>query len=173
MLLYNYKIEMVQEVQQQWNWYQTPNRIEWIWVSERKVSDHTQVRNDWKNGCLAATSINLPKSTEVKSSSWTVTSDDVVKYRAIWGKLYIPLAWAYLIKFTLSNSYNTNYSEKFRIYNGKKEVYLYTTTLADKSEHEILLNLGKKNDISVSLYITGANPWEYLTIKPQLQIIKL
>lgn len=173
MLLYNYKIEMVQEVQQQGNWYQTPNRIQWIWVSERKVSDHTQVRNKWTNGCVATTSLIVTNATEAKSTSWTVTADNTVKYRAVWGKLYIPQAWTYLIKFVINIQYAWSYSEKFRIYNWKKEVYLYNTNSSDEVEHEILLDFGKKNDLSISLYMTGMQSYDVFTIKIPLQIIKL
>lgn len=164
---------MVQEVQQQWNRYQAPHEIESIWLSKRKVSDHSQVREKWSNGCYASTSISLQTWNEVKSSSRTITWDDVVKYKKIGGKIYIPLSWAYLFKFTLSNWYAVNFTEKFRIYNGNNVIYTYNTNLSDKSEHEILLNLGRKNDISVSIYISGGNPWEILTISPKLQITKL
>jgi hypothetical protein len=164
---------MVQEVQTQWNRYQIPDRIEWIWVSERKVSDHTQVRERWTNWCKATTSLSIKNSTEYKSSSWTITDDDTVKYKTIWGKIYIPLAWTYLVRFALENGYAVAYSLKFRIYNGNREIYLYSTDMSDKEWHNIWLDLGRKNDISISLYMTWANPWEILTVTPKLQIIKL
>jgi len=163
---------MVQEVQTQGNWYQTPNRIAGIWISERKVSDHTQVRERWTNWCKATTNIKLTNASESKSTTWTVTSDDKVKYRAIWGKIYIPLAWTYLIKFKLYHTYGASYTDKFRIYSWKKVIYTYDTTLADKDEHQILLDLWRKNDISVSLYATGLW-WQVLYIDVQLQIVKL
>lgn len=163
---------MVQEVQIQWNRYKTPDRIEWIWVSERKVSDHTQVREKWTNGCYAETTLKITNSVESVSSSWTVTWDDEVKYKTIWGKLYIPLAWTYLIKFKLYHTYGVSYTDKFRIYSWKRVIYTYDTTLADKDEHQILLDLWRKNDISVSLYATGLW-WQVLYIDVQLQIVKL
>lgn len=173
MLLYNYKIEMVQEVQQQWNWYQTPNRIEWIWVSERKVSDHTQVRNKRTNWCEASTRLSLTNASEVKSSSRTVTSDDKVKYRAIWGKIYIPLPWTYLVKFQVISNYASTNSYKFRIYSWKREIYLFDGSTSDKTIHEILLDLGRKNDLSVSLYMTGIPSGNTYYIDVKMQFIKL
>lgn len=163
---------MVQEVQQQGNRYQAPHEIESIWLSKRKVSDHTQVREKWTNGCYASTTISVPYRVETKNSSWTITGDDRVKYTAYWGKLYIPLAWTYMIKFQLPSNYNQTYTEIFRIYNWKKEVYKFTTTLADKAEHEITLDFGKKNEVSVSLYLDSISG-NILQVNPKLQIIKL
>ena len=173
MLLYNYKIEMVQEVQQQWNWYQTPNRIEWIWVSERKVSDHTQVRERWTNWCKASTRLSLTNASEVKSSSWTVTSDDKVRYRAIWGKIYIPLSWTYLVKFQVVSSYASTNSYKFRIYSWNKEIFLFNGSTSDKTEHETLIDLWRKNDLSVSLYMTGISSGNIYYIDVNIQLTKL
>ena len=164
---------MVQEVQQQWNWYQTPNRIQWIWISERKVSDHTQVRNKRTNWCRASTSITLQSGNEVKSSSWTISDDNTVKYKTRDGKIYIPLAWTYLFRFTLANWYSVSYTEKFRIYSGKRLIYTYNTNLSDKTQHDVLLNLGRKNEISISLYYSWWDPWQVLTLTPRIQIIKL
>lgn len=164
---------MVQEVQQQGNWYQTPNRIEGVWVSERKISDHTQVRADRTNGCYASTTMRITKLTEVKSTSWTITWDSEVKYRAIGGTIYIPLPWTYLFRFTLANWYSVAYALRFRIYEGNRVIYTYNTDLSDKSEHEVMLNFGRKNEISISLYMTGGNTWEILNVNPQIQLIKL
>ena len=143
---------MVQEVQQQGNWYQTPNRIEGIWVSERKVSDHTQVRADRTNWCIATAPLSVPYRVETKSTSWSVSSN-TVKYTAIWGSLYIPLPWAYFIKIRQTNSYTQSYSERIKLFNWKREIYTLNTTLGDKSEHQVLLNLGRKNNLSVSVYL--------------------
>lgn len=145
---------MVQEVQKQWNRYQTPNRIEGIWVSERKVSDHTQVRADWTNGCIATATIRVPYKVETKSTSWTI-SYDTVKYNSIWGDLYIPLPWTYLVKLRQENNYSQSYSETIRIYNWQREIYKLSTTLWDHSEHQVLLNLWRKNNLSVSVYLNS------------------
>lgn len=145
---------MVQEVQQQGNWYQTPNRIEGIWVSERKVSDHTQVRADRTNGCIATAPLSVPYKTETKSTSRSISSD-TVKYTSIGGSLYIPLPGTYLVKVSQKNNYSQSYSETIKIYNWQRVIYTLNTTLGDHSEHQVLLNLGRKNNLSVSVYLNS------------------
>lgn len=97
---------MVQEVQQQGNWYQTPNLIPWVWISERKVKEHTQVTPSFSYECTVSGAITLSYdgygtregtgNLSIDSYSWDT------KFRIINGGLFIPLAWAYLATVKVS-----------------------------------------------------------------------
>jgi len=93
---------MVQEVQQQWNWYQTPNEIQGIWNIRRRVKEHTQVTEWFTFQCIATwnMSLNSPDgwwskrfdgTLSLDSQSWNIQFVD----RGIW--IRIPQAWIYQI----------------------------------------------------------------------------
>lgn len=96
---------MVQEVQQQGNRYQDPKLIPWVWISERKVREHTQVSPSFSYNCTANGGVSIPfwdhetvekrgTINSISSSYWNTT------FRVSnWG-LRIPLAWAYQVEFT-------------------------------------------------------------------------
>lgn len=155
MLLYNNKKEMVQEVQQQWNRYQEPNRIEGIWFTERKVSDHSQVRDKFSNK-ITATSNPMQISTlywEVFASSWTFSNGTWVDYRDEWGAIAVPLYWSYLLQIIpiqWASSQNWYYY-KLRIYVEGELVYTMRTNLAEHVTQATMLNLGKRGKITASM----------------------
>lgn len=97
---------MVQEVQQQGNWYQTPNEIQGIWDIRRRVREHTQVTPSFSYECTVKGAITLsydPYQTEegtgnlsIDSFSWNTV------FKIVDGWLFIPLAWAYLATIKVS-----------------------------------------------------------------------
>ena len=103
---------MVQEVQQQGNWYQTPNEIQGIWDTRRRVREHTQVSPFFSYECTATWSVTIHfpayQTVEEKGTITSISSSygDTKFRRVSWG-LYIPLAWAYLVQ--LSGSWWTAY----------------------------------------------------------------
>lgn len=94
---------MVQEVQTQWNRYQTPEIIPWVWISERKIKEHTQVVPDMTYSCSGSS----------WTASWTVSplnrdvkcyADFSISSREWWVEfcivdwwIRVPLAWMYEI----------------------------------------------------------------------------
>ena len=153
---------MVQEVQTQWNRYQTPNRIEWIWVSERKVSEHTQVRNKKTNMATFYTGIGIKDEFwERFASYWTYDATDWIKYKVIWWDIYMSQSWAYMVEYTPYQWYITNYNVTLKMYVDNTVAYELTTTLSDRLKRTFVLNSGLKNKIRVSMESTSdtlANP---------------
>lgn len=153
---------MVQEVQTQWNRYQTPNRIEWIWVSERKVSEHTQVRNKKTNMATFYTGIGIKDEYwERFASYWTYDATDWIKYKVIWWDIYMSQSWAYMVEYTPYQWYTSTFYVTLKMYVDNTVAYELTTTLADRLKRTFVLNLGLKNKIRVSMESTSsalANP---------------
>jgi hypothetical protein len=156
---------MVQEVQTQGNWYQTPNRIEWIWVSERKISDHSQVRNKKTNMVVFSTSMGLAESLgEVFASSWTYDATDWIVYKVVWGDIYVTQPWAYMVKYTPYQWYSLEEYLTVKVYVDNKVAYQLRTTLKDHLERTFVLNLGLKNKVTVSWYFEYNAPiWPTFT----------
>lgn len=156
---------MVQEVQTQWNRYQTPNRIEWIWVSERKVSDHTQVRNKKTNMATFTTTIGIKDEYWEKfASSWTYDATDWIKYKVIWWDIYMSQSWAYMVEYTPYQWYVSTYNVTLKMYVDNTVVYELTTTLADRLKKTFVVNLWFKNKIRVSMKSTSS-----ASASPQLE----
>lgn len=94
---------MVQEVQTQWNRYQTPEIIPWVWISERRIKEHTQVTPDITYSCSwnsdsaswivwgATPDIKEYASFHISSQSWEV------RFVIVDWWIRIPLAWIYEI----------------------------------------------------------------------------
>ena len=144
---------MVQEVQQQWNWYQTPDRIIGVWISERKMSDYTQIRNKKSNMVeFVSDSISFNDSTwETFATSWTYTADNGIVYKIDWWDVYMPLAWAYWVKYIPATNYNQkNYKDTLRIYLDDKVVYENEQYVGDHIQWEFPLNVGRKNKLRAS-----------------------
>ena len=145
---------MVQEVQTQWNRYQTPNRIEWIWVSERKVSEHTQVRNKKTNMVVFETTIGVKKEYWEKfATSWTYTASDWIVYKVIWWDIYMSQWGAYMVKYLPYQWYTSSSHLTVKLYVDSNVAYELTTELADHVERTFVLNLWLKNKIRVSWYL--------------------
>lgn len=143
---------MVQEVQQQWNWYQTPDRIIWVWFSERWMNDYTQIRNK-RTSEVIFKSGNITCGTglgEVKATSWTYTTDNDRYYKVHWWDIYISLAWAYQIEFVPYTWINGGYTYTTKIYVDGKLIFNHDQTTADYNSILIPLNLGKRNKITAS-----------------------
>ena len=142
---------MVQEVQQKGNWYQTPNRIEWVWFSERGLNDYTQIRNK-KLSVDTFKSWNLTfdmNSWEVFATSWTYTSSNGRTYKTDSG-IYMALWGAYQIEYIPTVPTYWSYEFSLRIYVDGKKVFDEKQHL-DTEIHWILpINLGKKNKITAS-----------------------
>lgn len=144
---------MVQEVQTQWNRYQTPNRIQWIWVSERKVSEHTQVRDKKTNMAVFKTSIMVDQRLwERFATSWTYDASDWIVYKVDWWDIYIPQWGAYMVKYLPYQWYTSTYNLTVKLYVDNNVAYELTTQMKDHLERTFVLNLWLKNKITVSWY---------------------
>lgn len=145
---------MVQEVQQQWNWYQTPNRIEGIWVSERKVNDYTQVRNKTSNMVVfKSNNINIRKDRgEVFASSWTITSSNWDVYKTVGWSIYMPLPWAYRVEYSPDLTYpQKTYLYTFKLYLDNKIIYENQQYPWDFTYWKFQINVWRKNRLRASL----------------------
>ena len=168
---------MVQEVQQQWNWYQTPNRIEWIWYSERKISDHTQVRNKktrmstFNSGAMFIQNDYWYDTWEVFNPSWTYSDSDSVYYKVIWGDIYITQRWAYSVEYSAADEW-TLQADKcvFRVYVEGKQVYSVTARIWDHTPRFFTLNLGRMNKLTVSY---APVTWAGVAMNARLKLTKL
>lgn len=144
---------MVQEVQTQGNWYQTPNRIEWIWYTERKVSDYTQIRDKISNTVIfTSNKIPMTFTEETFAESWTYTTDSGKYYKLIGWDIYFTDSWSFLVDYipdqTMSNV-STPYT--LRVYLDDKVVYQLTTRPSDKSSRQFTMRVWLKNKITASL----------------------
>lgn len=103
---------MVQEVQQQGNWYQTPNEIQGIGDIRRRVREHTQVTPSFSYECKVNWSVAIilwPYQTEEKRGTISTIYDEYgnTKFRIVNGWFFIPLAWAY--RLTITGAGGTQY----------------------------------------------------------------
>jgi hypothetical protein len=165
---------MVQEVQQQKNWYQDPNQIEWIWHIERKISDRTQVRDKhtryttFESGIMYLTSYG----SEVFPSTWTYKDSDSVYYRVDGKDFYMAQWWGYLVHIIPSKWFTDLHEVIFRLYVDDKEVYTRMNRLTELENHIIAMNLGKENKITASFQPNWSldSSW---SINVTLEFIKL
>lgn len=159
---------MVQEVQQQGNWYQTPNEIQGIWDIRRRVREHTQVTPSFSYECSASgntptTSVTAYTTTTV---SWTINSITSsygnTVFRIIDGWLQIPLAWAYSVEL------NGNWWTQYVYYThtlmvDNKDLLSIKNTASWWVSITQVLNLGKGNILKYKATIenTTAGGWNF------------
>lgn len=97
---------MVQEVQQQGNWYQTPNEIQGIWNIRRRVKEHTQVTPEKYFYCSAywtksaTTKPDGSLGTLQKAALSITESYGTTEFKILDEWVRIPQAWWYEIKLT-------------------------------------------------------------------------
>lgn len=151
---------MLQEVQKQWNRYQTPDIIVGVWVSERKMNDYTQIRNKKTNMVtFVSNTIGFDKSDgEVFATSWTYTSSDGIYYKIIWWDIYMPLTWAYQVEYIPDTFYSQkNYKYTLSIYVDWKLAFSDDQYPWDHITRVFSLNIGKKNKITASFKSQDTN----------------
>lgn len=142
---------MVQEVQQQWNWYQDPNLIQGVWLSERKVSEHTQIRNKKSNVATFTTWLSVNEELwEVFAYFWTYSSSDWIVYKVVWWDFYMAQAWAYMVSYYPYEWYNQSEYETVTLYADGKAVWSEKLLLKDHTTRTFVLNLWYKNKITMS-----------------------
>lgn len=143
---------MVQEVQKQWNRFQEPNKIEWIWHIERKLSEHTQVRERTTRWTTFTSSIMHIESywDEVFPSSWSYTDTWDVYYKVDGKDFYMAQWWWYLVHIIPSKWFTDLHEVIFRLYVDDKEVYKRISRLTELENHIIAMNLGKENKLTAS-----------------------
>lgn len=165
---------MVQEVQQQKNWYQDPNQIEWIWHIERKISDRTQVRDKHTRWTTFTSGIMFIESywDEVFPSSWSYTDTEDVYYKVDGKDFYMAQWWGYLVHIIPSKWFTDLHEVIFRLYVDDKEVYRKMNRLTELENHIIAMNLGKENKITASFQPNWSldDTW---SINVTLEFIKL
>ena len=165
---------MVQEVQQQKNRYQDPNRIEWIWHIERKLSEKTQIREKTARWTTFTSSTMFIEShwSEVFPNSWSYTDTEWVHYEVDGWDFYMAQWWWYLVHIIPSKWFTDLHECIFRIYVDDKEVYKRIDRLAWLENHIIAMNLGKWNKITASVKPNGALD-DWWSIDITLEFIKL
>lgn len=165
---------MVQEVQTQWNRYQTPNQIEWVWLSERKMSDHSQIRNKQTNDAMFSASVAVSRTVwEQFPTWWGFVRWNREYYKVIDWNIYITLTWAYLIEFYPYQWYSSSQSWNLyiKIYSDSKIIYSETTRVNDYQIKRFTANLGKGNKFRVGLQNTDESAYIYYPF--QIKFVKL
>lgn len=140
---------MVQEVQQQGNWYQTPNEIQGIWEIRRRVRRHTQVSPFFSYGCVAHAQVTISfgayETVEKKGTFNTVSSPyGTTTFRKISGGLQIPLAWAYEVEFSAKWGVSA-VPRTHTIMIGNEKILQKTTTSSSWATSTSIINLWKGN----------------------------
>ena len=165
---------MVQEVQQQKNRYQDPNRIEWIWHIERKLSEKTQIREKTARGTTFTSGIIGISSywDEKFPTYWNYTDTEWVHYEVDGWDFYMAQWWGYLVHIIPSKWFTDLHEAIIRIYVDDKEVYRRIDRLTELENHIIAMNLGKGNKVTASVQPNWAldDSW---SIQLTLEFIKL
>ena len=97
---------MVQEIQADLNWFVTPNRIEGIWISERKIKEHYQVTPKVWFECEASWDVMMyawNSDRDFPNTKWTLTLTQswLTEFSLVDGWIRIPIAWWYLAELTI------------------------------------------------------------------------
>ena len=146
---------MVQEVQTQGNWYQTPNKIEWVWHIERKMSDHTQIReHDTNSVSFVSSWIFIQRwipGYDWVPTSWTYTTSDDTYYKVDWWTIYVTQWWPYMVEYTPRWWWATNDTYSMNMYADWQQIYTETLTVKDVNKRTFVLNLGRKNKLTFKL----------------------
>ncbi len=159
---------MVQETQTQWNWYQTPNLIPWVWISERRIKEHTQVTP-------TRTYICEWTSDDVRIGVWWGTPDAYdygainissqewwVEFREVDWWLRVPLAWIYEITWSASGG-NTWIYARHDLMVGNVSLDHFSTHPSEDSS-SVIVNLGKYDIIRYKMSASYSWPdTNYLT----------
>ena len=155
---------MVQEVQQQGNWYQTPNEIQGIWDTRRRVVEHTQVTPSFSYECTATGNVWIAfGSYATVEKKWQINSitssygNTVFKING--GGLQIPLAWAYLIEVT--GAWGTTYVNRTHtIRIGKQDlISVVSTSSLNPSTISRVVNLWRWNLLEYYGKVVNPNEW--------------
>ena len=140
---------MVQEVQKQWNWYQTPNEIQGIWETRRRVRRHTQVSPFFSYGCVAHAQVTLnfwPYETVEKKGIFNSISSPygTTTFKKVNDGLQIPLAGAYEVEFSAKWGVSAA-PRTHTIKIGDTKILQKTTTSSSRATSSVILNLWKWN----------------------------
>lgn len=164
---------MVQEIQWELNYQRELDEIQWIWYSQRRISDKMQVRDKVSNSWDGGAGITMAyQGVEAMPNSWnTVEQIGWVDYKLSWWKITIPLWWAYMIIYTPWRWYTqTNYYYNIRLYVNSVEVYNKRTSLWEWSPISTMLNLGRGDVLTIWLTSDFGSP---ATESIRLKLIKL
>ena len=168
---------MVQEVQQQGNWYQTPNEIQWIWNVRRRVREHTQVTPEQIFYCSAYWTKSA--HTKADGSLWplekavlSITSSyGTSEFKVIQWGIRIPQAWWYEIKITWRWGW---YGTAYHYISTWFKDYLVMTTQDSSNYKTVYLTLNLWKYDMVSLWAWASAPAEAVaTIEDTITITKL
>ena len=168
---------MVQEVQQQGNWYQTPNEIQGIGNIRRRVKEHTQVTPEKYFYCSASWSKSA--TTKPDGSLWTLQQATLTinseygttEFRPLSGGIRIPQTWGYEIKLTgKGGGYGTAY-HYIKVW-GKQYLLMTTQSSADYTTVSTILNLGRYDIVTLRAWASAPSEWG-ATITDTITITKL
>lgn len=169
---------MVQEVQTSLTWYEIPNRIEGIWISERRIKEHYQVTPTFNFECSCGSSLSMyggSSQRDVPDTKWTLslTQSWPTEFKIIDGRLRIPLAWWY--KAVLSIGWWTSnfmVTPKIKL---NWEIILSADFYNSSTSKEMILNLGKFDliEFSSSAYYVGTSSWATTSAWGSIQLQKL
>ena len=168
---------MVQEVQQQGNWYQTPNEIQGIWSIRRRVKEHTQVTPEKYFYCSASWSKSA--STKPDGSLWPLQQATLTINSAYWttefkslsGGIRIPQTWWYEIKLTWKGWWYGTAYHYIKVW-GKQYLLMTTQDSANDKTVSTILNLGKYDIVTLRAWASAPSEWG-ATITDTITITKL
>ena len=156
---------MAQEVQTTLDYQTELNEIEWIWYSQRRISDKMQVRDkivnsatfsSWGKQTIEGTDVYMGPRTLSSSVGW-------VTYKTSGSDIYIPLAWAYMIEYLGQGSYSQSLGYTFKIRCNGEVIYTLNTTLGDTYN---------KSGGSVKCYIDNVEMNNIKSIDGLIDVIK-
>lgn len=152
---------MVQEVQQQWNRYQTPEIIPWVWISERRIKEHTQVTPARTYSCLGYSNTvggmvwGATPDINVQGTLTISTQKGGVRFAGINKAIRIPIGGIYQIQRTAQGGLTWIAAVHKLIVNGNTISTL--TTNPGAASATIIVSLGKFD--MVEYYLSAHYGW--------------
>lgn len=133
---------MTQEVQTTLDRTQVPNRIEGIWLSERRIKEHYQVTPSFTFECEWTGSVTLNAGSghrDAPETQWnlTITQSWMTEFSVINGAIRIPLAWGYMVKYELS-WWSSNFSCDAEIRVSGETLFSATLTNTSSSKDTVI-----------------------------------
>lgn len=168
---------MVQEVQQQGNWYQTPNEIQGIGSIRRRVKEHTQVTPEKYFYCSASWSKSA--STKPDGSLWPLQQATLTMGSKYWTTEFkiqqwwirIPQTWWYEITLTWRGWWYGTAYHYIKVW-GKQYLLMTTQDSSNYKTVSKILNLWKYDVLTLWAWASAPSEWG-ATIEDTITITKL
>lgn len=169
---------MAQEVQTNLEWYVIPNRIEGIWISERKIREHYQVTPKMSFECNASATMTPRASSSQRdfaATKWkfTLTQSWPTEFKIVNKSVRIPMAWWYLANITIW-WWTSNFQITVSIKVWGETIATWTWNNSSTTI-ETVLNFGKFDllEFRVSWYYQGSSDGATTTAYANINLKKL